>query len=108
MLIKPLEVSEQERPVLLHRPAQRDAILVALKSRSGVGIEEIACVHVVVAEELVNRPMNLITAPTSHDHYLRSGPLAVFGAVGIAQEVELRHRVDAQKLLAGPARLHVV
>ena len=42
------------------------------------------------------------------DQHLRAGTLAVLGAVGIAQHVELPHRVDAQQLLAGAAGLHVV
>ncbi len=44
----------------LDRPAQRDAILVALKARSGTGIEEVARVQGVISQEFVQRPMELV------------------------------------------------
>ena len=42
------------------------------------------------------------------DQHLRARALAVLGAIGIAQHVELAHRIHAQQLLAGAARLHVI
>ena len=52
--------------------------------------------------------MQLVAARLGDDDHLAAGALAVFGAVGIAQNVEFPHRVHAQQLLAGAARLHVV
>ena len=43
-----------------------------------------------------------------HDDHLAAGPFAVFGAVGVAQDVEFTHGIHAQQLLAGASRLHVV
>ena len=52
--------------------------------------------------------MDLVRARLGHDPYLPARPLAVFGAVGVAQHVEFPHRIDAQQLLAGSSGLHVV
>ena len=52
--------------------------------------------------------MKIVASGLSHDQHLRPRPLSVLGAIRIAQHVELAHGVDAQQLLAGAARLHIV
>ncbi len=52
--------------------------------------------------------MHLIAARLGHDDHLAARVFAIFGAVGIAQDVEFTHGIHAQQLLAGASRLHIV
>ncbi len=108
VLAESFVIAEHEGLVLLDRAAQRDAELVALKARNGIRVEEVAGVEVVVAQEFVERSVQLIGSGLGDDQNLAAGTLAVLGAVGIGEQVEFPHRVHAQQLLAGAAGLHVV
>ena len=50
----------------------------------------------------------LIRSRLGHDAYLAARPFTVFGAVRVTQHVEFTHCIDAQQLLAGSSRLHVI
>ena len=52
--------------------------------------------------------MDLISPRLGDDNHLTTRPFSVFSAVGVAQYVEFANRVDAQQLLARPARLHII
>ena len=52
--------------------------------------------------------MDLIRARLGHDAYLAAWPFTVFGAVRVTQDIEFTYRIDAQQLLAGSSRLHVI
>ena len=108
VLAEALVVGEQESAVLLDGPAQRAAELVALVRWHDALGEIIGSVKVVVAQEFKQRTVKLVAARLGDDNYLAARALAVFGAVGIAQDIELPHCIDAQQLLAGAARLHII
>ena len=108
VLNESLEVCEKEGLVFLDRPSDGAAELIALKRRRGSLVEIVGSIERVVAQELIDRAVQLIGARLGHDGYLRARPLAVFGAIGVAQYIELAHRLDAQQVLARAARLHVV
>ena len=47
--------------------------------------------------------MQFVGAGLRHDHYLSARALAVFGAVGIGQDVEFAYRIDPEQFLADAA-----
>ena len=51
--------------------------------------------------------MQFVGAGCGDDADLRAVALAVAGAVGVGDHVELAHRIHAQQLAAGAARRHV-
>ena len=109
ILTEALVIGEHEGLVLQDWSAGRGAKLIPLKRRRGrTRIEVVGGVQGVVAQKLEHRPVRLIRAGLRHDADLAPGLLAVLGAVGVPQDVEFPHRVDAQHLPAGAARRHVV
>ncbi len=108
MLAEALVIGEEESLVLLHGAAERAAELVALKAGGGSAVEEIAGIRRRCCAGIRRANRAGFGAGLGDDQHLRAGPLAVFGAVGIGEQVEFAHRVDAQQLLAGAAGLHVV
>ncbi len=71
-------------------------------------IEVIRSIQNVIAQKFINGPVPLVAARLGNDDDLRSRPLAVFRAVGVAQHIELAHRFHAYQILTRSARLHVV
>src|ERR1700722_3343228 len=104
MLAVAFIVTEQEQLVFLDGTAQSAAEHIALKLRNRALIEEVARVQVAIAEELIDAPAHLVGAGGGDDADLRPWTLSVFSPVGVRDNVELPHRVYAQKLSAGPAR----
>ena len=89
-LQEPLVAGEHERPAGLDRAAQRAAELIPLKRRRrGPLVEVVRRVEGAVADELEGRPAPPVRARLRHDGDLAARLLAVFGAVGVAQDVEL-------------------
>ena len=103
-----LVVGEQECLVFLKRASRRLSELVSLKQGSGTQIEEIVGVERIVAQEFKGRAMPLIRAGLRDDRDLAARVFAVFGGVGIPENVEFPNGVDAKQLLARSTRLHVV
>src|SRR5262249_24804704 len=99
---------EEKSLVAKDGAATGHAELIALKGRSVALIEEIRSVEDVVAEEFEDRAVPLIGAGLRNDDHLAAGALAVFGAVGIALDVELADGFDAEEHAGSAAGLHVV
>src|SRR5207302_2085926 len=108
-LPEPLMIGEEEGFVLLDWAAGRNAELVSFEGRRRrTGIEEVARVKRVIPQKLVHRTMPLIGAGLRDDGDLAARLLAVFRAVGVTQDIEFPHRVDAQQLAARAAGCYVV
>ena len=60
MLAKPFVVREDKCFVLFDGSSQRGAELVTGEAGSGTSVEEVACVEVVIAQELVEGSVQLI------------------------------------------------
>ena len=109
ILAEAFVVGEHKCLIFLDGAAHRGAKLIPLKGRrGGAGIKVVARVKVVVAQKLVERTVPLVGARLRYDADLAARLLAVLGTVGVAQDVEFPHRVDAQQLPAGAAGSHVV
>jgi len=108
VLHEPLEVRKEEGFVLLDRPAQGGAKLIALEQWSGALVEVVGSIQGIVAQILIHRTMQLVGARLGHDDHLSPRPFAVLGAVGVAQHVELAHCFDTDQVPARTTRLHVV
>ena len=107
-LAEALVIGEQKGAVLMNRAAERAPELVPLKAGGRTGVEIIARVEGVVAQEIEQRPVPLVGPRLGYDQHLPRRPFAIVGAVGIRQHVEFAHRIYAQQLLTGAAGLHVV
>ena len=66
-------------------------------------IEVVAGIERAVAEELVSGAVNVVVAGCGDDGDLRAGALAVVSSVGVADDVEFAHGLDAKQLAAGAA-----
>jgi hypothetical protein len=109
ILGEPLVVAEHEGFVASERSAQRDPELVAGERRRRVAdVEIVGRIHGAVPEELECGPVPLVGARLRHDAHLAARLLAVLGAVGVAKDIELPDRIDAEQLAAGAARRHIV
>ena len=108
ILAEAFVVAEDEGAVASDRAAGGGAELIALKRRSGALVEEVGSVERVVAEEFVNRAVEIIGAGLRGDDDLPAGVLAEFGAVVVALDVEFANGIDAEELAAGSAGSHVV
>src|SRR6202042_3949443 len=108
MLAKPFIVGEHKGLIPPDWPSQSSPELIPLKPGNGRRIEEIACVENAIPQEFVQRAMEQVGAGLGDDQDLRSRTLAVPGVIGVSQHVELPHRVDAKKFLAGSTRLKIV
>src|SRR5438552_4067036 len=97
-----LVVGEQECLVFLKRASSRHSELVSLKQGSGTQIEEIGGVQRIVAQEFKGRAMPLIRAGLRDDRDLAARVFAVFGGVGIPENVEFPNGVDAKQLRLAP------
>src|SRR5256885_6318671 len=99
-------VAKEECLILMNRPSDRGAELIAAESRNGGWIEEIARVQGAVPDELVCVPVKLVCSSARNciDH--SAGGLPVFSGKVAGQNGELLHGVHAQitaQHAAGPA-----
>ena len=92
-LAKALVVGEDKRLVLAHGSADGPAELVALERWGRCAVKKVARIESVVAHEFVKGTVHRVRTGLSHDGDLRSGTLAILGAVGIAQGVEFTYRI---------------
>ena len=97
-------VRKKEGLILLNRPAQRSAELIALEVGNLRKVEEIPRVQGAVAQELIGVAVHLGCAGGCHDVDLGAGSFSIFGAIGVLHQGEFLHRVHAQKLSARPSR----
>ena len=96
---RPLPTEEAEHPVLDERPACGHAILVLPERRlpgARAVREEIRAVKLVVAQELVKRPVQLVRTGLGRDDDLRAGAIAVFGRHVVGDHLELRYGIDGR------------
>ena len=85
-------VEEEEILVLTDGTAQSAAVLVAVQ-RLGLRGEEIARVHGVVSEEIINIAMKIVTSRFRHHRRCRAAGLAIFGWCVERQNAEFIHGV---------------
>src|SRR5579884_2079341 len=104
MLAKAFVVAENEKLVFLDGAAERGAEFVALELGDIALVEEIARVQIAVAEEFINTAVKLVCSGSRDDTDLRAGALAVLGAIGIRNYIELAYGIDAEQLPACAAR----
>jgi len=91
------EAAEDERLVPAKRASRGAAKLVAPEGRRTYRmVEEVAGIESAVSDKLEERAVKLIGSGHGHQTDLSARPLAVFGAIGVLQDVELAHRVHAQ------------
>src|ERR1022692_871821 len=91
-------VAEEEQFVFRDRTAEGAAKLISAERSDIALIEEIPGIERAVAEEFKNGSVEPIAAGLSDDRDLRAGSLAVFGRVGSAQDIELPHGIDTEKI----------
>ena len=108
VLRQTLKVGEEERLVFLNGRAHRASELIACKARNRGAVKEIPRIQIVVANELIQRSMQLVTSALGDDGNLRPGVLAVFGIVGMGQYIKFADRIHAQQQPADAARCHIV
>ena len=108
VLAEAFVVGEEEGFVLLTGAAERRRRTDCAESRERSAVEEVAGIEGVIAQEFVDRAVQLIGSGLRDDENLCAGAFAIFGAVGIGEHVEFADCVDAEQLLAGAAGLHVV
>src|SRR5579864_2626306 len=107
MLAITFVIPEKERLVPADRPSQSRPELVALEIRDCSPIKKVSRVERAVPQKFECRPMNLVCAGLRDNNHLRSGALAVLGAVSVCQDVELADGINSQKLPTRPTRLEI-
>ncbi len=88
----PFVVEEEEILVLADRSAQRGAVLIAVQ-RFGLGGEEVARVHGVVPEELVDIAVKIVASRLGDYRCGRAAGIAILGGSVQRENAELIHRV---------------
>ena len=109
MLAESFVIGEHEGLVLLDRAAQRRRRTgCARKPGAEAPSKKLRASRALLRRNSNSDPCNWFVPDWVTISTCAAGTLAVLRAVGIAQHVEFPHRVHAQQLLAGAARLHVV
>ena len=96
VLAAPLVVAEEERPVLDHRAADRapDLVQAELGLLLVLGREVIPGVEPLAADEAEPAAAELVATRLGDDVDLRAAGVAVLGAVGAREDLELGDRVE--------------
>src|SRR5689334_25203218 len=99
MLAETLIVSENESLILYDRSSGCGAKLIALKLRFGSSrlIKKVMCVECAITQKLEDASVKNVGAGLRDNRYLPSGPLPIFGAIGVLQNVELTDCVYADR-----------
>src|ERR1051326_2218922 len=101
---------EKERLILLDRPAQRRAEIVAFKrgqaltARRNPGIEEVARVQHAVAQVFKRGPVKLVASTLAADDNLAAPCHAVFSTKRIGDNFVFPNAIDSERCACGRSR----
>ena len=91
-----LIIGEEESLVFLQRAAQRASELIQIEFLRR-GSEEAACVQVCIAEELEQRPVEVIGPRLSRHQNGRTGACPIFRGVVKGQDLEFLDGIDGRE-----------
>src|SRR5215469_9006377 len=95
VLAEAFVIPEEKRLILSDRATKSSPELVTLKQRSRSLVKVVRCVKRIVPQEFVDAAVQFVGSGLRDNGYLSTGPLAVFGAIGITQDIELAHGFNA-------------
>ena len=106
IFLQPLDPPEEEDLVPHQRPAHGAPVLMAREGWRRAHIEEVARVHLAVAEELEPRPLEPVGARLGRDVDDAPHHAPVVGRKRVGDHAELLDRVDAQRRIGRRDRRH--